>query len=329
MNPGCAASTRMVTVCRLGPVRFAVAVEDVLQLQACPPKLISLPRREGALKGAFVLRDVVVPIVSLQAWLPWPAGEAAATASPAQLMVLRRNAQWLAVGIDSIEGLRRVSADAVHRLDQGDGGDELFSSVVRLVESPQQPPGEDLALGLLDVTALLRLGKVWAQVMEADTQAAMGGTATSVLSAVSGVHQASAPARTACALLDCDGRLLAIPAEHLRAVVPMPVLQPLWGGDPNRTGVARWRERDVPVLRLVSALGLAKRTDTGATLLAILEHGHLCMGVPVDAARDIQLLDLTALQPSAALGVAPSPLLAGLLSRPGVSRPCSWTCRPW
>jgi chemotaxis signal transduction protein len=76
----------------------------------------------------------------------------------------------------------------------------------------------------------------------------------------------------------------------------------------------------VPVLQVLATLGLGRDTAAPAPLLAVVEYGRLCMGVPVQAVRDVQLLDLSAAQPAVALGLAPSPILSGLLPLPDGSR---------
>ena len=307
---GAAATT--VAACRLGNVHFAVPMNDVAELVDPPDRLIALPRRDGALLGAFTLHDTLVPVVDLRRWLRWP-GDAAA--APAHLLVLRQGARRLAVGIDTVDGLQRVHAAGTQRLDHGAPGDEVFGSAVRLARAPAAQEDAPPALGLLDVAALMRLAQVWAG---PDDDAA--STASSAMALSCGEGRPEAGGSVACAWLHSDGRWLALPVAHLRAVVAMPALQPLWQSDPARLGVARWRDRDVPVMRLLRSLGIGGAPTTAEPWLAVVEHDGLCTGIPVDAVRDVLALDPSVLQPVAALGIASHPILSGLWTRPDGSQ---------
>lgn len=307
--------TQRVAVCGLGPVRFAVPASQVLELHTAPDDLTALPRRGGALRGAFALRDQVVPVVELRGWLPWP-GSTNPDQVPALLLVLRQDARCVAIGIDRVEGLFSATSRGLQRLDHGNATDELFSSVVQIADGVNSSRASAAPLGLLDVAGLLRLSRVWAQAVDEPPglQAAASACPDGEGSAV-GVRCAgssdNAPQLQACAILAYGTRILAIPAHSLRAVVAMPRLQALWHGDPCRLGLGRWRERDVPVRTPQPRRG---PTADLPPLLAIVEHDKACVGIAVDQVKALERLDIATIQVAAqaADGPGATPQTRGL-----------------
>lgn len=299
-TPG--APERVVASCRLDGVSFAVAADDVLRLLPRPDVLIDVPRRAGALQGAFMLHHLVVPVVDLRRWLPWPGDPATRVQIPDQLLVLRRDGRTLAVAIDGVEGLHKAVEGVEQRIAHAPSADDVFSGVVELAGSAHAGSPAAKALALLDVDALMRLGQAWS----GDAGPEAGRMPASARERQPG------EAGRAHALLDGDGQRIAIAADHLRAVVPMPSLQQLWPGDPSWLGVARWRGRDVPVRRLAVAREAAPCAE-GAPLLAVVEHRGLCLGIAVQSVRDIRRLDLAAAQPLASPDGVHDPALSRLL----------------
>lgn len=297
-----------VVSCVLGAVRFAVELDALQQVLPRPLSLITMPRRSGGLQGAFTHRGEIVPLVDLRAWLPWSGDHAA---EPMQVLLLRHDGRSLAVGIDRLGGLHRGGAGRVQRLHHGDDADELFHSVIQMPSVAERGEAET-ALGLLDVASLMRLCKIWMQ-----TQGEGEGEGAAALCAEVDEHEQSVATVSlqTYAVLECDGELLALQIRHLQTVIPMPTLQPVWLGDPLLLGLARWRERDVPVLRTLPALGLSQNGTGPVALLAIVEHDGRCLGLPVQAVLEIQSLNGASAQPATALSVPPSPMLAGLLHR--------------
>lgn len=304
-------SSLSMTFCRLGELRFAVPLNDVVQAIRQPPQLTLLPRRDQAIVGVFVYRQQTIPLLDLRRWLPWPDER---DELPGQILLLRQNAHLVGVAIDQVEGLQRVPGSQIQRVIQREDDEELFHSTVSIAAGEQ----ESQALGLLDVNALIRLSQVWSAADEefaASIAAADSGLATTA---------AAASANTVPhALFELAGQVLAIPASDVAAVISMPVVTTILGRHPAWLGMTLWRERDVPVLRTMAALGLppptadepAHKTTASAqeNLLVILGSEGRYAGLPVRAARAVTPLDTSAAQTAASAGLPVNAVLSGVL----------------
>jgi len=304
-------SSLSMTFCRLGALRFAVPLNDVVQAIRQPPQLTLLPRRDQAIAGVFVYRQQTIPLLDLRRWLPWPdeRGEL-----PGQILLLRQNAHLVGVAIDQVEGLQRVPGSQIQRVVQREDDEELFHSTVSIAAGEQ----ESQALGLLDVDALIRLSQVWS--------AADEEFATSIAAADSELAATAAAASASTvphALFELAGQVLAIPAADVAAVISMPVVTTILGRHPAWLGMTIWRERDVPVLRTMAALGLPPQAadesahDTTASvqenLLVILGSEGRYAGLPVQVARAVTPLDTSAAQTAASAGLPVNTVLGGVL----------------
>lgn len=303
-------SSLSMTFCRLGDLRFAVPLNDVVQAIR-QPQLTLLPRRDQAIAGVFVYRQQTIPLLDLRRWLPWPDER---DELPGQILLLRQNAHLVGVVIDQVEGLQRVPGSQIQRVIQREDDEELFHSTVSIAAGEQ----ESQALGLLDVDALIRLSQVWS--------AADEEFAASIAAADSGLAATAAAASASTvphALFELAGQVLAIPASDVAAVISMPVVTTILGRHPAWLGMTLWRERDVPVLRTMAALGLPPQAadesahDTSASaqenLLVILGSEGRYAGLPVHTARAVTPLDTSAAQTAASAGLPVNTVLSGVL----------------
>lgn len=309
-------SSLSMTFCRLGDLRFAVPLNDVVQAIR-QPQLTLLPRRDQAIAGVFVYRQQTIPLLDLRRWLPWPDER---SELPGQILLLRQNAHLVGVAIDQVEGLQRVPGSQIQRVVQREDDEELFHSTVSIAAGEQ----ESQALGLLDVDALIRLSQVWSA---ADEEFATSiAAADSELAATTAVAVAAASASASTvphALFELAGQVLAIPAADVAAVISMPVITTILGRHPAWLGMTIWRERDVPVLRTMAALGLPPQAadesahDTTASaqenLLVILGSEGRYAGLPVQVARAVTPLDTSAAQTAASAGLPVNTVLSGVL----------------
>ncbi|MBK1889439.1 chemotaxis protein CheW [Undibacterium sp. 14-3-2] len=305
-------SSLSMTFCRLGDLRFAVPLNDVVQAIR-QPQLTLLPRRDQAIAGVFVYRQQTIPLLDLRRWLPWSDER---SELPGQILLLRQNAHLVGVAIDQVEGLQRVPGSQIQRVVQREDDEELFHSTVSIAAGEQ----ESQALGLLDVDALIRLSQVWSA---ADEEfAASIAAADSELAATTAATAASA-STVPHALFELAGQVLAIPAADVAAVISMPVVTTILGRHPAWLGMTIWRERDVPVLRTMAALGLPPQAadesahDTSASaqenLLVILGSEGRYAGLPVQVARAVTPLDTSAAQTAASAGLPANTVLSGVL----------------
>ncbi len=302
-----APASQTLVLCQLEGLTFGVPLEQVSQALSRPTHMTALPRREGALEGAFVYRGQVVPVLDLRQWLPIPpvsteTGKAGAATT--QLMVLKTGTQLAAVAIHGVRGLTRVPSHQIHRLHQNEEEQEMFHSVAVLGSAPgvSATSHEQQMVSLLDTNALHRLTHVWAQalgkVAATDTGAPDTPTSTNT---------------QPFAVMEMGSHTVALAAAQLATVQPMPPLQKVMGNSRHLLGIARWRGLDVPVIQLAHQLGMTA-DPTPYKLLAVLTHDGRHLGVPVTQVRSVQTLDIHTRQSSASAGLAQHPALLGLLT---------------
>ena len=259
----------------IGAVRIGVPADSVVQAVALPPTPALLPRRHGALAGVIDHEGRLVPVVDLARWVDVGAAPAQGTAT-ARVLILHAGGRTIGLKVDTVGGLVEVPLQAVTRLHHDACEDEVFHCVVRELAGGQ-------ILSLLNVDRLARLAAAWHQ--DVDSPPAAATTAPTVVEPLT--------VSRSCAVLQADAARLALAADTLTEVIPMPALHQLGGG----AGMAycEWRGRHLPVLTQ-AALGLEASADGAApTLLAVVERGGLALGLPVHAALGLQVLELSAL----------------------------------
>ena len=257
----------------IGAVRIGIPADSVLQAIALPSALAPLPRRHGALAGVVDYEGRLVPVVDLARWVDVgtaPAGQPG-TPAAAHVLILHAEGRTIGLQVDTVGGLAAVAPQDVTRLHHDEREDEVFHCVAR-----EEAGGR--ILSLLDVDRLARLAAAWHQDADWGQTAVMQDHATRAPSAV-----------RAHAVLQAGAARLALAAEALTEVLPMPALDTLGAGSGVQYCI--WRGRHLPVLSL-SALGLDAMADGAApALLAVVEHGGLALGLPVHAALSLQDLD--------------------------------------
>jgi len=266
----------------IGAVWVGIPADSVLQAVALPPALALLPRRHGALLGVVEHEGRLVPVVDLARWVDVgmaPAEERSGTAAAARVLILHAGGRTIGLQVDRVGGLAEVALHEVTRLHHDDCEDEVFHCVVR-------EPASGRILSLLDVDRLARLAAAWHQ----DAGALSDADAVMPPATADGPP----PAARSYAVLQAGAARLALAADALTEVLPMPALEPLGAG----MAYCSWRGRHVPVLAH-AALGLEAMADGAApALLAIVEHGGLALGLPVHAALNLQTFDTAGLAPA-------------------------------
>ena len=261
----------------IGAVWVGIPAESVLQAVTLPPAPALLPRRHGALLGVVEHEGRLVPVVDLARWVDVGTAPEQGQASPAaaaRVLILHAGGRTIGLKADTVGGLVAVAAHTVTRLHHDDCADEVFHCAVR-------EPASRRILSLLDVERLARLAAAWHQ--------DAGSAPDSVMPAATA--DKLPPAARSYAVLQAGADRLALAADALTEVLPMPALEPLGAG----MGYCTWRGRHVPVLAH-AALGLEAMADGAApALLAIVEHGGLALGLPVHAALGLQTVDTAGL----------------------------------
>ncbi|MCC2962687.1 chemotaxis protein CheW [Massilia sp. IC2-278] len=262
----------------IGAVWVGIPAHSVLQAVTLPPAPAMLPRRHGALLGVIEHEGRLVPVVDLARWVDVgtaPEEGRPGSAAAARVLILHAGGRTIGLKADTVGGLAEVAAHTVTRLHHDDCEDEVFHCVVR-------EPASGRILSLLDVERLARLAAAWHQDAGCSPDSGMPAATA----------DAPPPGARSYAVLQAGADRLALAADALTEVLPMPALEPLGAG----MGYCTWRGRHVPVLAH-AALGLEALADGAApALLAIVEHGGLALGLPVHAALSLQTVDTAGLE---------------------------------
>ncbi|MFZ2998782.1 MAG: chemotaxis protein CheW [Undibacterium umbellatum] len=293
--------------CELNGLQFGVNLDNVVQALPRQENIQVLPRRDHAIEGLFIFGHEAIPLIDLRRWLPWP-GDAQQAFS--QVLILNHAGHTVAVGIHAVHGLQKIKSTAiqqhVHHVDEH----ELFHSTVFVPKKLGISAHEDhpeTACGLLDVPALIALSNTWVastggieasnnKDLEKDDAKHRDGTADSY------------------AFFELQNRIIAINASSVAAVVPMPHVQNILGSDCDWLGIAKWRERDVPVLATLETLEINPpgMTVTLAKLLVIVSDNGQCVGLPVDEIQAIKRVYADKIQSPASAGYPVNALLTGI-----------------
>ena len=231
----------LVTV---GALQIGLPVQSVVHALPWPENLTHLPRTQGALAGVFRYRELTIALISLRQWLklpdlPPPHG---------QVMVLRVGHRVLGLGVDAVQGLLQVPADQIRQVHHDDNAQELFHSIAL-------QPGSQSAISLLDPARLMDQAAVWTESLPPGQSEA---PALSDAGSGAGPEYASSTAAPAAwAVVRTGAIVMACRAEDVGEVLPMPSLQKVFGSADSLLGIARWRDRDLPVARILELLGLA------------------------------------------------------------------------
>ncbi|WP_036168869.1 chemotaxis protein CheW [Massilia sp. 9096] len=256
----------------IGALRLGVPVEAVVEAIPLPAAPDRLPRRRGALAGVVEHHGRLVPVVDLARWVDVGAvehtGAGAGIRAGARVLVLHEAGRTVGLKVDAINGLIDLQPEDVTRLHHDDDPEEVFHSAARTPEGGQ-------VLSLLDTARLARLAAAW-------SDDAAAGAAHAASNEAAGAH-ADAATRL-YALLQVGAQQLAVPAEALTEVIPMPALARFGGGIDSAW--CSWRGRHLAILPPGALLAQAidETRDEAAPLLAVIERDGLALGLPVRAA---------------------------------------------
>lgn len=277
-NPEAAAQTTVFAKARLDALHFAVPTESVVQALARPAQLTPLPRASANLDGVFLYRGRLVPVVNLAHWM---SPGTLASRPAAQVLVLQQGDRTIGVGVDAVQGLLKAAPGAIQQVHRDDDPQELFHSVATAEDGATLVP-------LLDIPRLMAQVQVWAGAQ--DSQAYASGDAAAA--------SATGPRTAKFALVRSGGALYGVPVADVGEVTASPQVQPIVGGAAGLAGVARWRDRHIPVLALQAAPAPAVGTLPPAWML-VLRDDRGCIGLPIQemcAVRDFACQHLQATQ---------------------------------
>lgn len=297
----------------VGDLQIGVPSASVTQALPWPADLTRLPRLQGALEGVFMHRGQVVPLVNLRQWMALPPEPSVAR----QVLILGVAGRVLGVAVDAVCGLVQVAGSSVHRVHQDDAPEELFHSVATV-------EGRSSAISLLDPDRLMQQVQVWAGATtgpggngSTSTSASANteeGAQTAQAVATSGAGPAGSKVMPAAYAVVRTGSItLACPAADVAEVLAMPLLQRVYGSDASLSGIARWRDRDVPVANILLLLGLGAPEGELSPWLLVLGHEDRHIGIPVDEIRSVQTFSANEVQPADGAGLACPELYDGLV----------------
>ncbi|NYE63771.1 chemotaxis signal transduction protein [Duganella sp. 1224] len=252
-------------VVQVGAARIGIPAGCVERALAAPEHYTPLPRRQGALLGMLAVDGVPVPVIDLACWVALAGAVTGGAPSHRRVVLLRAGDRMAALQVDVLEPLAALPASAVQRLCHDDDPEQLFHSAAIVPAS-----GEMLAL--LEVDHLFDLARSWC--------AAAGIDVAAVDEDAAGTGQAT----HSWAVVEAGGELLALRADDVAEVTPMPEHVAFPGGP----GVAlcTWRDSHLAVLSLARLLGAD--AARAAPLLAVLRRGEQALGLPIQSVRELR-----------------------------------------
>jgi len=258
--------------------RIGIDATAVVQVVPRPPALASLPRASQTLAGVTSFRGRAVPVVNLALWRAGGAGPESET--PSHIAILTDGSAWIGLLIDAVSGLARIAASDIQCLHHGDQTGEFFHSMATV------GPAREL-LGLLDAGRLMQQAQAWS---------AAAGERQAAAQHTDAVAQGESTGRFA--VIRIGQRLYGFPATALAEVLPRPALQAVLGNGSGLLGMLRWRERDVPLVDPMQALGSPDSVD-GAPWVAVVTHADRCIALPCHGMDQVRSFSLASVQPAA------------------------------
>lgn len=252
-------------VVQVGAARIGIAADCVVRALSAPEQYTPLPRRHGGLLGMLVVDGLPVPVIDLACWVAL-AGAASAEGRR-RVVLLRSGTRIAALQVDVLEPLAALPAAAITRLCHDNDTEQLFHSAAVLPDS-----GEMLAL--LDLDNLFDLAHSWCTAAGVEVEPA----AEEAADAVREMHN--------WALVEADGQLLALRADHVAEMTPMPAHEAFPGG--SGVALCDWRGSHLAVLPLGRLLGSGGVPRLAAPLLAVLRLGEQALGLPIHSVRELR-----------------------------------------
>lgn len=249
---------------RTAGIDLALPLDALREVVPCPTVLADLPVTTTGLLGAMTLRGSVVPVVDLLLLQ----GREHPRRQDQVVVVVAHGEQLLGVLVDEIRGLASVPPD---------GFDDLACDRGTLLSSRTfHHPELGHVVSVLDPAALLCLPGV--PVVRESASAA--GT----------VVDLAGPARS-LTLVRCGSYALAIDVEHVHSTIPSPALTSSVVDGPVCLGMTPVAGYDVPVLDVLSLLGLGTLAGDvlECGLVVDVGDGQVVLGVSsLVGLRDVQ-----------------------------------------
>ena len=264
-------------VVRVGGMAVAIAARHLVEAVDRPAEMLGMPQAGALMRGVFMLRGRLIPVVDLSGLLAGsrPPGEGDA-ARIGQVVVIHDDGASLGIAVDDIGGVLRVTAEQLTALG-GEGG--LFDEWITGAALGTGPATQ--ALPVLNVAALMKTPGV----RPAMSRPGAGGGAGA------GAGPAAAAPRHRFTLARVGATVVAFDFSSVPDVSPLLAVKPFFGSSLALRGMVAWRDTELPLVNLAELLGFpqpaslpgASAQSAGKPLQMVLQHGQKRIALQVDA----------------------------------------------
>ena len=259
-------------VVRVGGMAVAIAARHLVEAVDRPAEMLGMPQAGTLMRGVFMLRGSLVPVVDLSGLLAGSAPPREGDAAPiGQVIVIRCDGASLGIAVDDIGGVLRVTAAQLTPLG-GDGG--LFDEWITGAALGSGPATQ--ALPVLNIAALMKTPGVRPAVAR---RGPVGGTPAA--------DRASAVPRRRFTLARVGATVVAFDFSSVPDVSPLLAVKPFFGSSLALRGMVAWRDTELPLVNLGELLGFpspgVSAGSAGKPLQMVLQHRHKRIALQVDA----------------------------------------------
>jgi purine-binding chemotaxis protein CheW len=274
-----------------GDVRVALPLDELREVIMRPPRFSPLPATATGLLGAVNLRHVVIPVLDLCRL----AGHELGNDSAKVIVIVARGDQLFGLLADEIEGVTRVTAEALLPTTVAGDRPALFSHTF-------ERPEDGAVVSLLDAEAISRLPGI--------PVVHDSGPRGTVLDAAGEHADAS---RRNVLLLGCGPVGLCIDVRHVHSVIPQLTVHssPLAGA--TCRGVVHLQDKAVPAVDPLQLLGLGRVADDGSLRGLVLAMPRGLVVLTVSDIADITSIPVGDVLPLPPVGMRKGGFLAGVL----------------
>lgn len=282
---------------------YALPLESVAEVLALPAAIATLPQTDQVLLGVFILREAVLPALSLRLLLGLPDRPRLGSE---QIVVTHVAGQRMALVVDRISAILRVAGDRVGpapSLFNKGGGEARIGHVLR------QPDGRGL-VAILSPACLLADDRVARHLVVADQQEDKSmATAAST--------GAQAEGRERFLVIRLGNESYGLPISAVDEVVRLPgTLTRLPRAPAYVQGVLNLRGRVIPVIDQRRRFAVPGEGETRGRIV-VLTLGKLQAGFAVDAVTEILEVEPGEILPSPDLSEAGAGQFDRALERDG------------
>ncbi|MFI5840073.1 chemotaxis protein CheW [Catenuloplanes sp. NPDC051500] len=292
-----ASADTLFGVFRISRIRVALPLTELREVIPCPPAFSPLPARAPGLVGAVNLRHLVIPVLDLRQLTGIED-----TADDQVIVIVAQQGRVFGLIADEIEGVSRVSGDALMRMSVGGELPSLFSHSF-------ERPDDGAVVSLLDAEAIAALPGM--PVVQDTGPRGVPVEAEGVV--------ADASRRTVM-LITCGEIGLAMEVNDVHSVIPTLTVRssPLDG--PACRGVVHLHGHAVPAVDPLGLLGLGAMSEDGTLRGVVLALPRGLIVLTVNDVAHIASVPNADVLPLPPLGMPKSEFLSGVLQYDGAQQ---------